>query len=165
MKKIEYLQYAPLMRKIEQSYEDFKRETVKLSGESIFELAPKIAAVHDVYFYMTTHDWADGYEQEYLLSFDNPLEFLAEEWEERSEDRGRDFGEMLTELAENGSTYLNFTTADRLREKYGGDVPLNTAALLEMVELGERLITRRSLYDDVFEFDFDDDDLDAEDDY
>ena len=164
MRKSDHSKNTPLMRRIEQNYEDFKRETVKLSGESIFELAPKIAAVHDAYFYMTTHDWADGYEKEYLMGFDNPLEYLADEWQERSEDRGRDFGKMLTELTENGCEYMAYSTADALREKYGGEMPLNTAALLEMVELGKKIITRKSLYDMDFDFeDYDGDDM--EDDY
>jgi len=59
---------------------------------------------------------------------------------------------------------LAYSTADELREKYGGEMPLNTAVLLEMVELGKKIITRKSLYD--MDFDFDDyDGDDMEDDY
>jgi hypothetical protein len=139
MTKNQHTQNRLLMERIEQNFEDFKRETEKSSPETIFDIAATIAAVQDAYFYMTTHDWADDYETEYLLSFENPLRLLADAWEELCEDRGREFGKMLTELAENGGRYMTVSAADELREKYGEDIPLNTAALLEMVEIGKKI--------------------------
>ena len=100
-----------LMERIEQNYEDFKRTTLQLDDDSIFEYAPTIAAVQDVYFYMITHDWADMEQTELLMQFENPLKMLADLWEEESEDRGADFGDM----------------------------PIDGAILCEIVELGKKL--------------------------
>ena len=85
---------------IEKNYEEFTVLALKMDSKFLFENAGSIAAVHDVYHFMTTHDWADDEETEYLLTYENPLDFLAEEWKERSADRDRDFGKMLRELAD-----------------------------------------------------------------
>ena len=119
MEKDYYSTVSLLTRRIEQNYEDFKRETLQLDGESIFELAPTIAAVQDAYFYMTTHNLTDDYETEYLLSFENPLILLADKWEDYSENRSKDFGadtllEVLNvwKIAENFKTLLSIWEVD-----------------------------------------------------
>ena len=134
------------MERIEQNYEDFKASAVQLDGGSLYELAPTIAAVEDVYFYMSTHDWADAAQTAYLMQFENPLRLLADAWEEENEDRGADFGDLLDKIS--GGEYEDFTDdymtadlADELREKYGDDVPLDGAIICEIVELGKKLST------------------------
>jgi len=132
-----------LMERIEQNYEDFKKSTLQLDGESIFEYAPTIAAVQDVYFYLTTHDWADANQTDCLLSFENPLKFLAELWEEESEDRGADFGKMLDsvvvgDFADFTEAFITVSIADELREKYSGNM-IDGAVVCEIVELGKKL--------------------------
>ena len=133
-----------LIERIEKNYEDFKTSAVQLDGESLFELAPTIAAVHDVYFYMTTHDWADAEQTDYLLQFENPLKLLADLWEEESEDRGADFGDMLDRIGGDDcedytEAYVTVTLADELRDKYGDDMPIDGAIICEIVELGRKL--------------------------
>ena len=69
-----------------------------------------------------------------------------------------DFGEFIADFIEDSDTdeYMTVTIADELREKYGDDIPLNTACLLELVELIRKFI---SPGDDDFElFDFDGED-------
>ena len=133
-----------LIARIERNYEDFKASTVQLDGESLFEYAPTIAAVQDVYFYLTTHDWTDAAQTEYLLQFENPLMLLADVWEEESEDRGADFGEMLDKLCDDEygdltESHITVELADELRDKYGGDMPMDGAILCEIIELGKKL--------------------------
>jgi hypothetical protein len=126
MKKAEYEQTSLLRERIEQNYEDFKEETVKLDGRSVFELAPVISAVNDVYFYMTTHSWADDDEADYLLKSENPLKLIAEEWEVYMEDTRGDFGEMLTRLAGKwDEDYMTGTVAGELRDKDDEDMLLD----------------------------------------
>jgi len=156
MRKIDYEKANLLRKRIEQNYEEFNKATMRLSKEDIIKYVSSIAAANDVYVYMTTHDWADENETDYLLEFDNPLELLSEAWEEYSEDRGRDFGRMITEIVEKGSEdYMSFSAADELREKYGEDMPLNTAALIELVELGKRFVNicDEEDYEDYFDYD------------
>ena len=158
MRNIDYEKARILREQIEQNYEDFKKATLRLSKEDIFKYTSSIAAANDVYGYMTTHDWADENEADYLLEFENPLKFLSEAWEEYSEDRGRDFGRMLTEKIENGTDYYTpLSITSELREKYGADMPLNTAALMELVELGKKIFGFRDENDYEDYYDEDDD--------
>ena len=120
MKLCNYCTQNTLMERIEQNYEDFKTSAVRLDGESLYELAPTIAAVEDVYFYMSTHDWADAEQTRFLMQFENPLKLLADLWEEENEDRGADFGDMLDRIG-------------------GGDLPIDRAILCEIAELGRKL--------------------------
>ena len=133
-----------LMERIDQNYEDFKASAVQLDGESIFELAPTIAAVEDVYFYLSTHDWADAEQTRFLMQFENPLRLLADLWEEENGDRGADFGDMLDNMCGGGyddftEDYMTSDFADELREKYGDDTSLDGAIVCEIVELGKKL--------------------------
>jgi len=132
------------MERIEQNYEDYKRSITQLDTETLFGLASTITAVKDVYFYMSTHDWADEEQAAYLLQFENPLKLLADLWEEESEDRGADFGDMLDNIG--GDSYEDFTEsyitimlADELRDKYGDDMPIDGAIICEIIELGRKL--------------------------
>jgi len=133
-----------LIARIEQNYEDFKKSVMQLDDESIFELAPTIAAVQDVHFYMTTHDWADAEQTEYFLQFENPLKLLADAWEDESEDRSADFGELVDKIGGDEyddltEAYVTVALADELRDKYGGDIPIDGALICEIVELGKKL--------------------------
>ena len=133
-----------LIARIEQNYEDFKKSVMQLDDESIFELAPTIAAVQDVHFYMTTHDWADVEQTEYLMQFENPLKLLADAWEDESEDRGADFGELVDKIGGDDyddltEAYVTVALADELRDKYGDDMPIDGAIICEIVELGRKL--------------------------
>ena len=88
-----------LKDRIERNYEDFKAETLaKLTKEGIFELAGHISAIEDVRFFMSTHDWLNEKEAGYMLSFNNPLEMLANRWEDFLNDSGCDFTKALDAL-------------------------------------------------------------------
>jgi len=83
-----------LMELLDKNFDDFKADTIKSDSAAVFELAPTITAVKDVHFYMTTYDWADEYEMEYLLKCENPLKMIADVWEEYSENRGKDLDRL-----------------------------------------------------------------------
>ena len=111
-----------LTERIKQNFDEFKADIIKMDSASVFELAPTITAVNDVYFYMTTHDWLDDGEAEYLMKWDNPLKILAAVWKEYSEDRGRQFGNMLDKIVENCDEDY---TADSFSDEYGEDNSLD----------------------------------------
>jgi hypothetical protein len=84
---------------IEQNYEDFKAKTIAtLNKQEIFELAGQISAIEDVLFFLSTHDWLDEGEAEYLLTIDDPLEVLADEWKDVLSDSGCHFRQALEPL-------------------------------------------------------------------
>ena len=118
MRKDEYIQNKLLLERIEQNYKDF--QTTNLSDADDVLDAPKIAAVYDAYFYLIMRYWGDA-EAKYLLNYENPLMLLAYKWAEYTEDRGKDFGRMLTDLAETGGG--NYIPAAAVCCKCGGNAP------------------------------------------
>ena len=156
MNKDYYSTDSLLTRRIEQNYEDFKEATLKLNKATIFEYAPTITAIEETYMYMKKI--MNDEEAAYLLSLDNPLKLLADAWEAQSKNRGDEFVGVYVKTVDSLiDSYKDNPIADELRKKYGSNVPINTAALLEIVELGKRIF---DFYD--FDFEFDDD---GEDDY
>jgi len=142
MTKTKYTQKILLLERIERNYDDFKKLILQSDREDIFALASSIAAVNDVYSYLTTYDWADDDETEYLLLFENPLKLLADVWKEKSQDRDDEFSNMLVEVtndSEYTDNYITVTFAGELRDKYGDDIPIEAAIVCEIVELGRKL--------------------------
>ena len=141
MEKCKCSQKKLLRERIEKEYEDFKISILQLDGEDIFALAPTIAAYKDVYSYMIESNWADEDEAEFLFIYETPLKLLASVWEEETDDRGVEFGEMLTKAANEDFTesYISVEVADELRDKYGDDIPLETAVFCEFIELAKIL--------------------------
>jgi len=154
MEKDYYSTDSLLTRRIEKNYEDFKEAILKLDKTIIFEYAPTIAAVEETYQYMKK--FMNDKDAAYFLSLDNPLKLLADAWEEHSKNRSDEFvGGYVKTIDSLIDSYKDNPIADELRKKYGSDVPINTAALLEIVELGKKIF-------DFYDFEFDDD---GEDDY
>ena len=93
-----------LLERIERNYEDFKAIALaELTKQEIFEFAGHISAIEDVRFFLNTHDWLDEGEAGYLLSLDDPLEVLADEWEDFLTDSGCGFCQALEPLLERNS--------------------------------------------------------------
>jgi hypothetical protein len=131
---------------IEKNYEEFTALALQMDSKFLFENAGSIAAVHDVYHLMITHDSTDDEETEYLLAYENPLDFLAEEWKEKSADRDTDFALFLIDIVKGGD-YTEISVMDELRSKYGRSVPANTAALLEIIDIGKKILHCRDEID------------------
>ena len=148
---------ALLQARVTRKYEDFKESMIELDSETVFELASTITAYHDVYSYITQKDFIIEDEAESLLKYENPLKMLADAWQDYrkygncTDDRDECMDYILSDITatDNSEEYMTVTLADELREKYGGDMPLNTAALLEIVELGRRFF---NFNDDDFEY-------------
>ena len=124
MKKGKYSPNMLLMERIEQNYEDFKNEALQLDGESIFVLAPIIAAVQTAYFYMTKHNLTDNYTTEYLLKHENPLRLLADKWEDYSMSNNKNFGDMFYDFIKSCQEKYMSSEIKEMMEKYGVDTVL-----------------------------------------
>ncbi len=124
-----------LRERIERNYEDFRAETLVLDKEDIFESAGRISAVEDILLFMSTHNWVDEDEARYLLRFDNPLEMLTDVWEEYLLDSDTHFRTALDELLDkedNEQNYISAALANKIRKKYGEDMPFKEAILCEL---------------------------------
>lgn len=139
-----------LRERIEQNYEDFKAELLTHDKETIIGMARTIAAMEDVVFYMDIHDWVDESEAAYLLDFTEPLKLIADAWEEQLDDGDCHFRTVLKSVLndeENEERYMTLALESELREKYGYDVSITGALLMELVEAGNRYLELRGVYE------------------
>lgn len=139
-----------LKERITQNYDEFRKSMLELDSETVFDLAMHIAAATDVLFYITTHNWIDDEEADYLLDFTNPLQLIADAWEECLEDGGGDFRSVLETVLnddENEENYMTLELESELREKYGDDAGIMEALLCELIEVGNRYLELRGIYE------------------
>lgn len=139
-----------LREKLEQNLDDFREEMISMDSETVFAFARQIAAMEDVLFYMNTHDWVDEHEAAYLLDFAEPLKLIADAWEEHLDDGDSSFRGIIKTVLnndENEENYITVALERELREKYGDDVSLKDAVLVEIVETMEEYFELRELYE------------------
>lgn len=86
-----------LFERLDANFSKFQRKWEEQSKYELVCASREITAVRDAHEYLT-HD--HGFEEEevdYLLLFDNPLEVVADKWQERTEDLS-DFSLALNEV-------------------------------------------------------------------
>ena len=142
MKNIHKSNIAMLKERLRRNYEEYRDEAIDYGGEYVFILADEVVAVKEAYNYLTDDDFIGEGEAAFLLKFENPLRAVADEWETHKLVANDDFCEFIENFVERGSTEPHMTVclACELREKYGEDVLLNTACLLELVTVGRKLL-------------------------
>jgi hypothetical protein len=130
-----------LRERVERNYEDYKEELAHLDPHFEYLFKDEVSAVCEAYFYLTTDDYISESDAAFLLMLDNPLETIANCWEDYKADGDRDFSRFLCRFtSQSGVDDGSFDSlADELTDKYGEDIPLSTACLLELVEMGKRL--------------------------
>ena len=141
-----------LKERIEQNYSDFKAETLAMDEESIYGMADRITAVEDTYHQLTTYEYLDEDEAEYMLKFYNPLEMTADFLQEVESGQLVEVDEALFELFEredNEENYVTAELAEKLKRKYGDDTNIKLALLTETVEAGKEYLRLCKLIDDI----------------
>lgn len=136
---------ALLKQRVEQNYADFKAETLSLlDEEEIYDMAHRIAAVKETYEQITgDSDYLDDDDVDFLLKFHNPLEMVADFLQERQAGYPVEIDEALMELFNTDNHEENYLTVDFANEliaKYGDDVRIKVALLMETIEAGNRYI-------------------------
>lgn len=114
---------SKLRDQLEQNYDDFRKEMLSCNRETIFNSAMRIAAMGDVFFYMSVHDWVDESEAAYLLDFVDPLTLIAEAWEEHLTNGERHFRGVLDAILGNENNeelYMTLVQEREARESYQG---------------------------------------------
>lgn len=91
-----------LMKRLGQNWGTLRESWLSLDKETLIEKAAEIAAVQDVYAYVTQDMTFEKSEVEALLSLENPLKYLADRWP-------RPVSELID--------------MDDLLEEYIGDIP------------------------------------------
>lgn len=71
-----------LIRRVDQNFADYREKLLKTGGQGIFEKAEEIAAYTQVYRYLTEKHSYEPHELDYLLLFRNPLEVMADQYQE-----------------------------------------------------------------------------------
>jgi hypothetical protein len=138
---------AILKKRVEQNYADFKAEALSLlDEEELYEMAHRLAAVKDTYEQLTSDDVLDSLDEgevEFLLKFHNPLEMTADYLQERQAGYPVEVDEALFELFsadDHEENYLTIDFAEELIAKYGSDVRIKVALLMEAIEAGDRYL-------------------------
>ena len=75
-----------LIGRLNQNYDYYQEHVMEFGKEQIIEMAGRIHAMKDAHYYMTVTHTFDYEQAEYLLKFKNPLEIVADKWEERQSD-------------------------------------------------------------------------------
>jgi len=134
---------ALLQARIARKYEDFKDTMLELDNETLFELAPTITAVREVFKYTIHGDCLEELESAYLLRYENPLKVLADAWKQFNESDEYQLydliGDIVAEDDDGEDDYMTVAFADELRDKYGDDIPIDAALINEILELGRKL--------------------------
>jgi hypothetical protein len=143
---------AVLKNRVEQNYADFKAETLLLlNEEEIYEMAHSIAAVKDTYEQLINDsDYLGEEEIAFLLKFHNPLEMAADFLQMRLSEYPVEIDDALMELFnadDHEESYLTVDFAEELTSKYGEDVRIKVALLLETIEAGEKYVRLLKLTD------------------
>ena len=135
-----------LKKRVGQNYADFKAEVLCLMDEEeIYDMAHRIAAVQDTYEQLTGDmGYLDEDDAVFLVKFHNPLEMVADYLQERQAGYPVEIDEALMELYNADDLEENYLTvdfADELIKKYGDDVRIKVALLMETIEAGERYVS------------------------
>ena len=77
--------YAELVARLNKNIDDYHDLLMGLGRRDIIDMAGKIAAMSDTRDYMHRHDYTES-ELDYFLQFKNPLELVADIWQERELD-------------------------------------------------------------------------------
>jgi len=119
----------------------YKNQMDGMGIDFIFICSADIAAYCEIYDYLTGEGFDNENEAAFLLQFDSPLAMLASEWVYHKQVYDDSVGEFVSFFIEDGDTseFMPVSLVDELYEKYGGDIPLNTACLLELVGMGKSL--------------------------
>ena len=76
-----YTKKDHLIQRIENNYYNFKQSLSGVSRETLFESADRIAAVTEVYQYMTkVYEWDEEGEIDFFLLFSDPMTVVSDAW-------------------------------------------------------------------------------------
>ena len=79
-------QIDELISRLNQNLSDYTDNIMGFERQQIIEMAGRINVMKDAHFYLTEHHAFDYEQAEYLLQFQNPLEIVADKWQERTGD-------------------------------------------------------------------------------
>jgi hypothetical protein len=75
-----------LIDRVEVNYSEYNRSLAGFGSSELIDMAGKISAMSDAYSYFTTSHGFSDEEIELYLQFQNPLEIVADRWNERRND-------------------------------------------------------------------------------
>jgi hypothetical protein len=87
-----------LRERIERNYSDYRRIMLELCSDCVYEFAPEIAAVNEVYSHVTDYNWTSEEIAGFLLRFDNPMKIIVDEWRGYTHRFSEGFGDFAREF-------------------------------------------------------------------
>lgn len=77
---------SQLFDRLEKNYSEYCESLLGFDKQEIIKMAARISVVDDAHFYLTEHHHFQDSQIQYLLNFQNPLEVVADEWQQRKDD-------------------------------------------------------------------------------
>ena len=141
---------ARLRERIDRNYNDFKERMLGLDNETLYCMASTIASMDTVYTLMSELDWVGEEDAAYLLRYEYPLQVLADGWHIQSVLYGSDFEDFISDFVAESKWEqdANVELVNGLHIKYGADTPLFEIALVELVDLCNRLLDCKDYRED-----------------
>lgn len=96
---------ALLIARLNGNLAAYKASLMDFGKHELIEMASVAAAMSDTHYYLTANHRLEANEVEYLLQFQNPLEVVADAWQQRTEDLS-DMGFALDEVLNKRETLL-----------------------------------------------------------
>lgn len=75
-----------LFERLDKNLADYHAHLMGFDRQEIIEMASRVAVMSDAIFYLQNHHTFEDGQIEYLLQFQNPLEVVADKWQDRTED-------------------------------------------------------------------------------
>lgn len=86
-----------LLKRLDENLAEFTAKWKDETAKELISASREITAVKDAHYYLSYSHGFEAEEVDYLLLFDNPLEVVADKWQERTEDLS-DFSFALNEV-------------------------------------------------------------------
>ena len=124
-----------LQNRLVDNFAVYKRDMMDLSGEELFKSAAEIASVSEAFDYFSKENGFIESEVEFLLKFENPLEFLSDKW-----DVGlRDLNHILEGIFDNQGRTLQNGGYALISDESSPIVPVTSANERGKTETNEKL--------------------------
>jgi hypothetical protein len=141
--------HAILTVRLDKNYTDYRNSLLNFGKLEIFDKGDEIAAMTEVYLYLTTHHKFSEVELDCLLRFTNPLEVVAAAWKPRRDDIG-DLEVMLNDairgrdVAQSEVQPVHHAFSKALNAYVESNPGITSPAVIPMTEMMERVETRHA---------------------
>ena len=106
-----------LYDRLDKNLQEYHEHLQGFEKSEIIDMAGRISAMSDTYFYLTEHHDFEPDEVTYLLNFQHPLEVVADKWMERQQDIS-DMSFVLSEVFDKKDALGDYPLAETANQEH-----------------------------------------------